>query len=90
MNPKQSIGVVFANQDKTANVNYRIRVTTSLIATKFLLRFGFPFRGSSESRDSLFKGPFLEMLDALKESNEGVANVLDCTPRNNLMTCPKI
>jgi len=90
MNPNQSIGAEFAKQNKTTNVNYRVRVNISLIATKYLLRCGFPFRGSYESCDSLFKGPFLEMLDALKESNEVLANVLDCALANNLMTCPQI
>jgi len=49
MNPKQSIGAAFAKQNKTTNVNYRVWVTTSLINVKYLLRCGFPFRGSHES-----------------------------------------
>jgi hypothetical protein len=87
MNPKQSIGVAFAKQNKTTNVNYRVRVTTSLVGVKYLLRCGFPFRGSKESSDALYKGPFLELIDAFKEINEDVANVLNSAPLNNLMTC---
>jgi hypothetical protein len=49
MNPKQSIGAAFAKQNKTTNVNYRVRVTTSLIKVKYLLQCGFLFRGSHES-----------------------------------------
>ncbi|KHN33218.1 hypothetical protein glysoja_027905 [Glycine soja] len=90
MNPNQSIKAAFVNQAKQMNSEYRVRVNTSLIATKFLLRCGMPFRGSDESFNSLFKGPFLELVDTLKEINLEIANVIDCTPGNNFMTAPTI
>ncbi|RZC19012.1 Zinc finger MYM-type protein 1 [Glycine soja] len=90
MNPNQSIKAAFVNQAKQMNSEYRVRVNTSLIATKFLLRCGMPFRGSDESFNSLFKGSFLELVDTLKEINLEIANVIDCTPGNNFMTAPTI
>ncbi|RCW19135.1 hypothetical protein GLYMA_12G115000v4 [Glycine max] len=90
MNPNQSIKAAFVNQTKQRNSEYRVRVNTSLIATKFLLRCGMPFRGSDESFNSLFKGPFLELVDTLKEINPEIANVIDCAPGNNFMTAPTI
>ncbi|KAH1195850.1 Zinc finger MYM-type protein 1 [Glycine max] len=86
MNPNQSIKAAFVNQTKQMNSKYRVRVNTSLIATKFLLRCGIPFRGSDESFNSLFKGPFLELVDTLKEINLEIANVINCAPGNNFMT----
>ncbi|CAM8917325.1 unnamed protein product [Rhodiola kirilowii] len=90
MNPKQSIGAAFVKHDKKMNFDYRVRVSTSLIATKYLLRCGLAFRGSDESHESSYKGPFLELLNTLKECNQEIANVLDCARGNNLMISPKI
>ncbi|XP_057428022.1 uncharacterized protein LOC130721274 [Lotus japonicus] len=90
MNPKQSIEAALVNQTTQMSSEYRVRVNISLIATKFLLRCGMPFRGSDESFNSLFKGPFLELVDTLKEINPEIANVIDCAPGNNFMTAPKI
>lgn len=90
MNPNQSIKVVFVNQTKQMNVEYRVCVNTSLIATKFLLRCSISFIGSEESISSLFKRSFLELVDTLKEINPEIASVIDCAQGNNLMTFPKI
>jgi hypothetical protein len=90
MNPNQSINASFFKQTKQMNADYHVRVSTSLIATKYLLRCGMPFRGNGEKDDSLFKGPFLELINTLKEANPNIASVIDCAPGNNFMTAPKI
>ncbi|CAL5213102.1 unnamed protein product [Lathyrus oleraceus] len=90
MNPNQNIKAPFVNQTIQMSVEYHVRVNTSVIATKFLLRCGVPFRGSDESIDSYFKGSFLELVDTLKEINPEIASVIDCAPGNNLMSAPKI
>ncbi|KAH1262735.1 Zinc finger MYM-type protein 1 [Glycine max] len=90
MNPNQSIKAAFVNQTKQMNSEYCVRVNTSLIATKFLLRCGMPFRGSDESFNSLFKGSFLELVDTLKEINPEITNVIDYAMGNNFMTAPTI
>lgn len=46
--------------------------------------------GVADPLNSLFKGLFLELVDTLKEINPKIASVIDCAPRNNLMTSPKI
>jgi hypothetical protein len=83
MNPKQSVEAAFVKQTKQMNDDYRVRINTSLIATKYLLRCGSPFRGHDEKHDDLFKGPFLELVGALKEANPEIASVLDNAPGNN-------
>ncbi|CAL5205255.1 unnamed protein product [Lathyrus oleraceus] len=72
------------------NVEYRVRVNTSLIATKFLFRCGMSFIGSDESINSLFKGSFIELVDTLKEIHPEIASVIDYAPGNNHMNAPKI
>ncbi|XP_058775551.1 uncharacterized protein LOC131649810 [Vicia villosa] len=84
------MGYALMNPNQSIKVEYRVRVNTSLVATKFLLRCDMPFRGSEESLNSLFKGPFLELVDTLKEINLEIASVINCASRNNLMTAPKI
>jgi len=42
MNSNQSIKASLFNQTKQINVEYRVRVNTSLLATKYLLRCGLP------------------------------------------------
>lgn len=81
---------MFVNQTKEMNVEYRVHVNTSLIATMFVLRCGMPFRGSDDSLNSLFKGLFLKLVDSLKEINLEITSVIDCAPGNNFMIAPKI
>ncbi|CAJ2651446.1 unnamed protein product [Trifolium pratense] len=90
MNPIQSVKVAFVKQTKQENADYRVRINTSLIAIKYLLRSAMPFRGNDEKHDSPFKGPFLELVDTLKEANPEIASVLDRAPGNNYMTAPRI
>ncbi|XP_045797831.1 uncharacterized protein LOC123892019 [Trifolium pratense] len=90
MNPIQSVKAAFVKQTKQENADYRVRINTSLIAIKYLLRSAMPFRGNDEKHDSPFKGPFLELVETLKEANPEIASVLDRAPRNNYMTAPRI
>ncbi|KAL6509621.1 hypothetical protein OROGR_022931 [Orobanche gracilis] len=68
MNPNQSIGASLVKQTHKKNLDYRIRVSTSLLATKYLLRGGSVFRGHDESEDSPYRDPFLETINLLKET----------------------
>jgi len=54
MNPNQSVKAAFFNQTKQMNVEYRVRVNTSLLTTKYLLTCGLPFKGSGDGRDSFY------------------------------------
>ncbi|KAL8138817.1 hypothetical protein V2J09_004818 [Rumex salicifolius] len=51
---------------------YRIRLTACLDATKYLLRQGMAFRGHDETKSSLNRGNFLELLDLIREQNPKV------------------
>ncbi|KAL6588019.1 hypothetical protein OROMI_000997 [Orobanche minor] len=90
MNPNQSIVASLVKQTHKKNIDYKVRVGTSLLATKYLLQCGSPFRGHDESEDSPYRGPFLETINLLKESNQDIAKVLNCAPGNNYMTSPVI
>ncbi|KAL6552561.1 hypothetical protein OROHE_007925 [Orobanche hederae] len=90
MNPNQSIVASLVKQTHKKNIDYKVRVGTSLLDTKYLLRYGSPFRGHDESEDSPYRGPFLETINLLKESNQDIAKALNCAPGNNYMTSPVI
>ncbi|KAK9064773.1 hypothetical protein SSX86_016155 [Deinandra increscens subsp. villosa] len=88
---EQSIHVAFEKQTDKQKKEYKIRLSTSIILIKALLKGGLPFRGHDESEDSLYRGHFLEFLKLLGEINESIGNViLGNAPRNNQMTSPPI
>ncbi|XP_035837174.1 zinc finger MYM-type protein 1-like [Helianthus annuus] len=70
---------------------YRLRLSASTLLGKRLLNGGLAFCGHDESKDSLNKGNFLELLELMGEMNEELAKViLENAPANNQMTSPKI
>ncbi|XP_035840160.1 zinc finger MYM-type protein 1-like [Helianthus annuus] len=92
--PKQSIGSAFQKHGQPSQkhkIEYRIRLSTSVILAKALLNGALPFRGHDESESSIYKGHFLEFLKLLGELNESIGKViLGNAPGNNQMTSPKI
>ncbi|XP_035841512.1 zinc finger MYM-type protein 1-like [Helianthus annuus] len=84
------VGVPF-NLSQKHKIEYRIRLSTSVILAKALLNGALPFRGHDESESSSYKGHFLEFLKLLGELNESIGKViLGNAPGNNQMTSPKI
>jgi hypothetical protein len=49
---------------------YKIRLTSSLECSRYLIAQGLSFRGHNESSTSPNKRNFLEMIDWYKDSNE--------------------
>lgn len=91
MKQGQSIKQALHKQDDITKNEYRIRLNTSVNASRYLLRQGLPFRGHDETKESLNKGNFLELLKYTAEQNEVVSKVvLGNAPGNNQMTSPKI
>jgi len=69
---------------------YKIRLTSSLECSRYLIAQGLSFRGHDESSTSFNKGNFLEMIDWYKDSNEEVRNAFDRGGKNCQMTCSDI
>ncbi|XP_021972063.1 uncharacterized protein LOC110867246 [Helianthus annuus] len=92
--PKQSISSAFQKHGQPSQkhkIEYRIRLSTSVILAKALLNGALLFRGHDESESSIYKGHFLEFLKLLGELNESIGKViLGNAPGNNQMTSPKI
>lgn len=69
-NQKQSVANKLACATEESKELYKIRLTSSLECSRYLIAQGLAFRGHNESSTSLNKGNFLEMIDWYKDSNE--------------------
>ncbi|XP_078164826.1 uncharacterized protein LOC144559628 [Carex rostrata] len=88
-NQRQSVSHVFTSHSKEAEIAYRVRLTSILHVTRFLLLQALAFRGHNETSSSSNRGNFLELLSWYKEKNPEVAKVLyENAPGNNQMTSP--
>jgi hypothetical protein len=89
-NQRQSIDTVISSASREAEELYKIRLTSALACTRFLLMQGLAFRGHDELATSLNKGNFLELIDWIKGKIKEVMNAFDRAPRNCIMTSPHI
>ncbi|XP_048611491.1 zinc finger MYM-type protein 1-like [Brassica napus] len=91
MNQNQSIVHALFKQDDKVKNEYRIRLTASIDASRFLLRQGLSFRGHFEKEEAVNKGNFLQLLKYTGEQNETISKViLSNAPGNNQMVSPLI
>ena len=89
-NQRQSISSQLSRATEEAEELYRIRLTSSLECSKFLIAQGMAFRGHDESSTSLNRGNFLEMIDWYKDKNEIVRKAFSRGSMNCKMTSPNI
>ncbi|XP_050232846.2 uncharacterized protein LOC126681344 [Mercurialis annua] len=90
-NQRQSISHVLTSQSREMEIAYRTRLTAMLEVVRLLLWQGLAFRGHDETRDSLQRGNFIEIVNWYARKDEKVRNVIgDNAPGNNQMTSPKI
>ncbi|XP_060211668.1 uncharacterized protein LOC132639217 [Lycium barbarum] len=88
---EQSIQSPLVRQDSQFKHEYRLRLTTSVDVVRFLLNQGLVFRGHDESKSSLSRGNFLEILSWYSERCDNIKDfVLKHAPQNDLMTSPMI
>ncbi|KAL7137710.1 hypothetical protein ABFS83_10G111200 [Erythranthe nasuta] len=73
-----------------AEADYLVRVKASLEAVKFLVRCGIAFRAQNEGGNSIYKGHFLEFIEALGRNNEKIAEAFKSGGGNCKMTSPII
>ncbi|XP_024038321.1 zinc finger MYM-type protein 1 [Citrus clementina] len=69
----------------------RLRLKTSIVATKWLAKQAYAFRGHDESVNSLNRGNFIESIKLLATMNEEINKVvLENAPKNAQYIAPKI
>jgi hypothetical protein len=91
MRPKTSIRESIASNTEQFKAKYRARLTWSLKCIRFLLHQGLAFHGHDETKDSLNKGNFRELLAWLAGNFEEVnLVVLGNAPQNCQMIDHKI
>ena len=73
-NQRQSVARKFCIASQEAEELYKIRLTSSLECSRYLLAQGLAFRGHDESSTSLNKGNFREMIDWWKDKDGTVRN----------------
>ncbi|XP_050233532.1 uncharacterized protein LOC126682019 [Mercurialis annua] len=90
-NQRQSISHVLTSQSREMEIAYRTRLTAMLEVVCLLLWQGLAFRSHDETRDSLQRGNFIEIVTWYARKDDKVRNVIgDNAPGNNQMTSPKI
>ncbi|XP_012851943.1 PREDICTED: zinc finger MYM-type protein 1-like [Erythranthe guttata] len=91
MNNKGHIDVPLESKTKESKRDYYIRLRTTTKAIRYLLRQGLAFRGHDESKSSLNKGNFVELIKVMAEDNDEINKVvLDNSQGNCIMTAPEI
>ncbi|XP_060216718.1 uncharacterized protein LOC132644157 [Lycium barbarum] len=88
---EQSIESSLVMQDTHFKHEYRLCLTASVDVVRLLLNQGLAFRGHDESKSSLSRGCFLEILSWYSERCDNIKDfVLKHAPKNYLMTSPMI
>ncbi|XP_060202997.1 uncharacterized protein LOC132631440 [Lycium barbarum] len=89
---QQSIKSAFGRgQSDQFKQEYGLRLTASIDVVRLLVNQGFAFRGHDESKSSLNKGNFLEILSWYAKHCDKIHDyVLEHAPQNDRMTSPMI
>ncbi|XP_058783059.1 uncharacterized protein LOC131657710 [Vicia villosa] len=90
MKKKQSIEFSYAKYSSKEEVDYLVRLKASLEAVKYLVRGGLAFRAHNEGENSIYKGHFLEFVEALGRNSEKIAAAITSGGGNCKMTSPII
>ncbi|XP_058776061.1 uncharacterized protein LOC131650364 [Vicia villosa] len=90
MKKKQSIEFSYAKYSSKEEVDYLSRLKASLEAVKYLVRGGLAFRAHNEGENSIYKGHFLEFVEALGRNSEKIAAAITSGGGNCKMTSPII
>ncbi|XP_060195297.1 uncharacterized protein LOC132624550 [Lycium barbarum] len=91
MRQQQSIHAAFDKQLNQDKHGYEIRLAASIRVVRLLVKQGLTFRGHDESKASLNRGNFLEILSFYAQECDKICSfVLEKAPQNDQMTCPMI
>uniref|UniRef100_A0A0V0IKI8 Putative ovule protein n=1 Tax=Solanum chacoense TaxID=4108 RepID=A0A0V0IKI8_SOLCH len=84
MRQQQSIISVFERQSDQVKHEYWLRLSASIDVVRLLLNQGFAFRGHDESKSSLNRGNFLEILSWYAKYYDKIYDyVLERAPQND-------
>ena len=84
MNQPQHIQQVIDNFSSEQIAINRLRVNTSIEASRWLVSRAISFRGHDESRDSLFRRNFLDIVALMGRLDKKIGDVLDNAPEMSL------
>ncbi|XP_055800379.1 uncharacterized protein LOC129869793 [Solanum dulcamara] len=88
---RQSIQFAFERQSNQLKYGYWIRLSASVDVVRLLITQGFAFRGHDESKSSLSRGNFLEILSWYAKKCDKICDyVLEHAPKNDQMISPII
>ncbi|XP_049368459.1 uncharacterized protein LOC125833361 [Solanum verrucosum] len=91
MRQQQSIHTSLKKQSNQDKHGYQIRLATSIDVVRLLVKQDLAFRGHNESKLSLNRDNFLEILSFYAQKCDEIRSfVLKNTHQNDRMTCPKI
>ncbi|XP_075481386.1 uncharacterized protein LOC142522119 [Primulina tabacum] len=91
MRPSQHIDKVMHAQSKEEKEKNRLRLSTSIVAVRWLALQGCAFRGNDESLSSSNRGNFLELVKAFAKMNIEIDEVvLENAPKNAQYIAPEI
>ncbi|XP_075521140.1 uncharacterized protein LOC142554348 [Primulina tabacum] len=91
MRPSQHIDKVMHAQSKEEKEKNRLRLSTSIVAVRWLALQGCAFRGNDESLSSSNRGNFLELVKAFAKMNIEIDEVvLENDPKNAQYIAPEI
>ncbi|XP_075521536.1 uncharacterized protein LOC142554745 [Primulina tabacum] len=91
MRPSQHIDKVMHAQYKEEKEKNRLRLSTSIVAVRWLALQGCAFRGNDESLSSSNRGNFLELVKAFAKMNIEIDEVvLENAPKNAQYISPQI
>ncbi|KAM6540555.1 hypothetical protein CsatB_005002 [Cannabis sativa] len=88
MNQPSHVARRFANFTSQEIAENRLRLKTLIEGIRWLAFQACPFRGHDESKTSINRGNFLELLSFISSYNDKVVEVLDKAPRNATYTSP--
>ncbi|XP_075489532.1 uncharacterized protein LOC142528375 [Primulina tabacum] len=91
MRPSQHIDKVMHAQSKEEKEKNRLRLSTSIVAVRWLALQGCAFRGNDEYLSSSNRGNFLELVKAFAKKNIEIDEVvLENAPKNAQYIAPEI
>ncbi|XP_075499131.1 uncharacterized protein LOC142537505 [Primulina tabacum] len=91
MRPSQHIDKVMHAQSKEEKEKNRLRLSTSIVAVRWLALQGCAFRGNDESLSSSNRGNFLELVKTFAKMNIEIDEiVLENAPKNAQYIAPEI
>ncbi|XP_024310349.1 zinc finger MYM-type protein 1 [Brachypodium distachyon] len=90
MKKAQSIPAALHKQSEMEKNEHLIRVNAAIDVYRHLLHQGQPFRGHYESKESINKGNYQELMDYTIAHNDVIAKAFKNAPANNQMLSPMI